>query len=163
MRKAEPTRGKWTRWVCTLAIDKRVVPEYFSGIAGRLQVLRENRIDSESAQSRQLTQAVLPVGGGTDIYVQRPDAMAGAAAEHVFYEDAFRGIRGAGEFIEMGASTTVTDLLESRVMQVRLSRSLQAPETCLVNADQKHGNAGREFRERFTHRRYDCVVSGARC
>lgn len=100
-----------------LAIDKRVVPEYFSGIAGRLQVLRENRIDSESAQSRQLTQAALPVAGGTDIYVQRPDAMPGAAAEHVFYEDAFRGIRGAGEFIEMGASTTVTDLLESRVMR----------------------------------------------
>jgi xanthine dehydrogenase small subunit len=94
------------------AIDTAMVPEYFSDIASRLRVLRGDEV-----QARRKTPAVLPVAGGTDIYVQRPDAMPRAAAEHVFYDDALRGIRDAGEFIEMGASTTVTDLLESRVMR----------------------------------------------
>ena len=43
--------------------------------------------------------------------------MAEAAAAHLFYNEELRGIRDTGEFIEIGASATVTDLLESPVMQ----------------------------------------------
>jgi xanthine dehydrogenase small subunit len=57
------------------------------------------------------------VGGGTDVYVQKPDAMAEAATMPLFYDDDLRGIRDTGEYVEIGASVTVTDLLESPVMQ----------------------------------------------
>ena len=36
---------------------------------------------------------------------------------HLFYDDDLRGIRDLGDYIEIGASATVTDLLESPVMQ----------------------------------------------
>ncbi len=66
-----------------------------------------------------LTQAVLTgfVGGGTDVYVQKPDTMAESPAVPLFYNDDLRSIRDTGEYIEIGASVTVTDLLESPVMQ----------------------------------------------
>jgi xanthine dehydrogenase small subunit len=56
------------------------------------------------------------VAGGTDIYVQKPDEMSEGDAEHLFYNDALRDIRETGEFVEFGASVTVTDLLESPLM-----------------------------------------------
>jgi xanthine dehydrogenase small subunit len=43
--------------------------------------------------------------------------MADTESEHLFYKDSLRGIRETGEYIEMGASTAVTDLLVSPVMQ----------------------------------------------
>ena len=91
-----------------------VVPEYFTHIAPRLIALDR---DDERPSPAHLTQAVLPVGGGTDIYVQQPDAMAESNAAHLLYDDNLRGIRNTGEFIEIGASATVTDMLESPVMQ----------------------------------------------
>jgi xanthine dehydrogenase small subunit len=66
---------------------------------------------------RPLTQAVPTfVGGGTDTYVQKPEFFADNESEHLFYDDTLRGIRDLGDYIEIGASTTVTDLLESPVM-----------------------------------------------
>jgi xanthine dehydrogenase small subunit len=65
---------------------------------------------------RPLTQAV-PTGGGTDLYVQKPDAMAESGTTPLFYDETLRGIRDTGEHIEIGGSATVTDLLESPAMQ----------------------------------------------
>jgi xanthine dehydrogenase small subunit len=98
------------------AIEKVVVPKYFGDISSRLTRLSMPNGDDGSPTSHLLTQAVLPVGGGTDVYVQKPDVMAEAQAEHLFYDDELRGIRDTGEYIEIGASATVTDLLESDFM-----------------------------------------------
>jgi xanthine dehydrogenase small subunit len=49
--------------------------------------------------------------------VQKPDDLVEIDSTHVFYDDSLRGISDNGLFVEMGASTTVTDLLESSVMQ----------------------------------------------
>jgi len=57
------------------------------------------------------------VGGGTDLYVQRPEQMAETDARPLLYDEQLRGIRDLGETIEIGGSATVTDLLESSVMQ----------------------------------------------
>ena len=43
--------------------------------------------------------------------------MAESDAAHLFYDENLRGIRDTGEYIEIGASATVTDLLVSPVMQ----------------------------------------------
>lgn len=94
------------------AAEKGIIPKYFSTIVRRLSELRSRSNGDLPAANRKLA-----VGGGTDVYVQKPDAMAESDSAYVFYEDDFRGIRENDNLIEMGASTTVTDLLVSPVMQ----------------------------------------------
>jgi len=91
------------------------VPPYFADIAPRLRELGEQTYFNAQVTGSPMIQAV-PTGGGTDLYVQRHDEMAESAAMPLLYEDELRGIRDAGEFIEIGASATVTDLLESPMM-----------------------------------------------
>ncbi|MBK6723945.1 MAG: FAD binding domain-containing protein [Acidobacteria bacterium] len=86
-----------------------VVPEYFGDISKRLSAIQQTDRQPPTA-NRQL------VSGGTDLYVQRHDEMAESAAMPLLYNEELRGIRDTGEHIEIGASATVTDLLESPVM-----------------------------------------------
>ena len=88
-----------------------VVPSYFKGISERLASMI-----ADSKPSKGGTQNAF-VGGGTDVYVQRPDWMTENESRPLFYNEALRGIHDTGEHIEIGASATVTDLLESPVMQ----------------------------------------------
>jgi len=107
-------------------IDCGIVPNYFATIASRLHNLLSKQVDDASTPALPLTQVVLPsdrpltkailTGGGTDLYVQRHDEMAESAATPLLYANELRGIRYAGECIEIGPSATVTDLLESPVM-----------------------------------------------
>jgi xanthine dehydrogenase small subunit len=93
------------------AISQGLVPEYFADIKDRLTTLI-----STNPQS-QIPNPKFFVSGGTDLYVQRHDEMVHATADNLFYNEELRGIRETGEFIEIGASATVTDLLVSPVMQ----------------------------------------------
>jgi xanthine dehydrogenase small subunit len=90
---------------------RQCVPEYFDGIVNRLRL-----IASKSPQSAIRSPQSI-VGGGTDVYVQKPDDLVEIDSTHVSYDDSLRGISDNGLFIEMGGSTTVTDLLESSVMR----------------------------------------------
>ena len=93
------------------AIEKLIVPAYFDDIAFRLTSLNDNAGPPEGGTPN------VHVGGGTDLYVQGPEAMVESTAYHLFYDETLRGIRDTGECIEIGASATVTDLLVSPVMQ----------------------------------------------
>lgn len=95
-----------------LAVKKGIVPKYFSEIKKRLVELKAETDCSPLTAHRSLF-----VGGGTDLYVQRPEEMVYAPAENLFDNSALRGIVENDEFIEIGASATVTDLLVSPVMQ----------------------------------------------
>jgi xanthine dehydrogenase small subunit len=99
------------RELLAAAIDTNIVPGYFSGILTRLKTIHSSTPHSA------LRTPHLYVGGGTDVYVQNPDAMAESDGAHLFYDEQLRGIRDTGTHIEIGASATVTDLLESPVMQ----------------------------------------------
>ena len=88
-----------------------VVPDYFEGILARL------RSAAQQAETRPVGSVFSIVGGGTDLYVQKPDVLAETESTPIFYNDNLRSITDNGLFIEIGASTTVTDLLESPVMQ----------------------------------------------
>jgi xanthine dehydrogenase small subunit len=94
------------------------VPKYFSRIGPRLKNLNGSN-EKAKARGAASAPAGVPalVGGGTDVYVQRPDDLADYPAEPLFYNERLRGIRDNGAAIEIGASATVTDLLESPVMQ----------------------------------------------
>jgi xanthine dehydrogenase small subunit len=92
------------------AIEKEIVPGYFSGIKDRLK-------DLQPANPQSATRNPQFVGGGTDLYVQRPEEMIHAAAENLFDDNDLRKIEEVGEFVEVGASVVVTDLLESSIFQ----------------------------------------------
>ncbi len=96
------------------AIEKGIVPDYFSNIAQRIENLK-----SEISNSKfQIPNPKSFVSGGTDLYVQRPEEMVHAdAAENLFDDSDLRGIREKGDYIEIGASAVVTDLLDSPVMK----------------------------------------------
>ncbi|MEJ7622761.1 MAG: 2Fe-2S iron-sulfur cluster-binding protein [Pyrinomonadaceae bacterium] len=92
-----------------------VVPAYFAEIASRLSAISNAGTNDAVDTGRSLPPAI-PTGGGTDLYVQRPDAMAESRSTSLFYDERLRGIRDTHEYIEIGGSATVTDLLESPVM-----------------------------------------------
>ena len=95
-----------------LAIERGIVPAYFSNIKKRLESMKSVTPNPQSAiRNPQF------VGGGTDLYVQRPEEMVYAEAENLFDNADLRKIEEIGDFIEIGASVTVTDLLVSPVMQ----------------------------------------------
>jgi xanthine dehydrogenase small subunit len=100
-----------------IAIEKDIVPEYFSGVKERLENLKPEISDSENPKSEIRNPKSYFVGGGTDLYVQRHDEMVCAPAENLFDASDLRRIEETGEFVEVGASATVTDLLVSPVFQ----------------------------------------------
>ncbi len=96
----------------SLAIEKEIVPEYFSEIKKRIEHLK-----SEISNSKSKIQNLKSfVSGGTDLYVQRHDEMVYAESEHLFDSAELRKIEDIGDFIEIGASATVTDLLKSETI-----------------------------------------------
>ena len=94
-----------------LAVSKKIVPEYFSNIADRLAKL------APTNGSLLPTHGSPAVAGGTDVYVQKPDMLVETDSTHLFYDEQLRAIRDSGQFIEIGASATVTDLLVSPVIR----------------------------------------------
>jgi xanthine dehydrogenase small subunit len=101
------------------AVEKGIVPEYFSNIREKIGNLKSQTSDTED--QRPMTKERKPnsqfIGGGTDLYVQRPVELVYASAENLFDDADLRFIEEKNEFIELGASVTVTDLLVSPVMQ----------------------------------------------
>ena len=92
------------------AIENEIVPEYFAGIKERILNLKSEISNPQSAIPNPQF-----VGGGTDLYVQKPEEMVSSGAENLFDNSDLRFINETDEFIEIGASVVVTDLLESPV------------------------------------------------
>jgi xanthine dehydrogenase small subunit len=121
------------------AIEKGIVPDSFGAIKNRLENLqnkpaeqsaeKENRLPrqaekfgvedkSDGGYPKTVIKTLKPfVGGGTDLYVQNPEEMVYAAAENLFSDADLRFVEDSGEFVEIGASTVVTDLLESEIFK----------------------------------------------
>jgi xanthine dehydrogenase small subunit len=97
------------------AVEKEIVPEYFASIKERLLQIPDFRF--QIPDSRFQIPNPKFIGGGTDLYVQRPEAMVSSEAENLFDDFALRFIEETEEFVEVGASVVVTDLLESEIFQ----------------------------------------------
>ncbi len=93
--------------------EQSAVPDYFAEIPARLRAINE----SASIEETRSSGIAAFVGGGTDVYVQRPEEMAEQKAAPLLFDEHLRGIRDLDGAIEVGASVTVTDLLESPIMQ----------------------------------------------
>ncbi|MGI9036279.1 MAG: FAD binding domain-containing protein, partial [Pyrinomonadaceae bacterium] len=95
----------------SFAIEKEIVPAYFSNVKERLQNLQTANPKAKIRNPKSF------VSGGTDLYVQRPAEMVYSDAENLFDNSDLKFIREKDDFIEIGASTVVTDLLVSPIFQ----------------------------------------------
>lgn len=91
------------------AIEQGIVPTYFSTIKARLLAMQE--------VSTKQTNTTRFLGGGTDLYVQRPEEMEETTPHPLFDQSHLQGIREIDNYIEIGGAATVTDLMESPIMQ----------------------------------------------
>ncbi|GAB2568265.1 FAD binding domain-containing protein [Spirosoma areae] len=95
------------------AVNQEILPAYFSTIQERLQALAlhlNGELQTENSTAQR-------VGGGTDLYVQKHDEIKDAAIQFLSNNLDLKGISQAGNQCMIGPSATVTDLLESAVMQ----------------------------------------------
>ena len=89
-----------------------ILPEYFVTIKKRLLeiISKTNGIESQNVGSKKY------LGGGTDLYVQQHEKMVNAEINFLFNKNELSGIRRDGNKCIMGASVTVTDLMESKII-----------------------------------------------
>jgi xanthine dehydrogenase small subunit len=90
-----------------------ILPKYFSTIKKRLIDLnsKTNRVERSSSEPKR------NLGGGTDLYVQRHERMVHADLNFLFNKDELNGISKDGNKCIIGASATVTDLMESDIIK----------------------------------------------
>jgi xanthine dehydrogenase small subunit len=83
------------------------VPEYLLHIPGRLR---------KQAQ-KPARPGAIQVAGGTDLYVQRPEALAGSEVALLSRREALHGVRVEADRCSIGAGTTWAELEDSPVLQ----------------------------------------------
>lgn len=90
-------------------VDQKLLPAYFTGIPKRIKKIREKQTKIKSTS--------IAVGGGTDLYVQRPEDMVNQSANHLFNKEELKNIFTKDGFIHLGAEMTATDILDSPIMK----------------------------------------------
>jgi xanthine dehydrogenase small subunit len=93
------------------AVEKEILPAYFGEIGKRLKALPTNGQVVDTATEKSF------LGGGTDLYVQQPEAMVHAPVEAFALKNTLRNIYLKGDRCFVGAAATVTDILSSPIFQ----------------------------------------------
>ncbi len=100
-------------------VDKGILPVYFKQIPQRLAALAlepNGVLRSERGDVNRF------LGGGTDLYVQRPEAMAEAEIDFLSVRGDLKGIVEEDGRCVIGGAATVTDLIESPVIRTAFPR-----------------------------------------
>ena len=97
------------------SVGQGLLPAYFKTIAGRLRALSTEPNGVFSPGGRFL-------GGGTDLYVQQHEAMVESDIEFLFNREGLKGIALDGRRCVIGGAATVSDLMESPIMQQAFPR-----------------------------------------
>jgi len=80
------------------------VPEYFLNIEERIKALTTKEFK---------TDGMIPIGGGTDLYVQKHDDLHEYDLDYLFDRDSLNGITFDGNTCILKSATTVTDLIQN--------------------------------------------------
>lgn len=101
-------KDKTLNWL----VEHRFLPDYFKDIAERLQAIQNDKLKPnwEAVKTRM-------IGGGTDLYVQRPDDFVELDVVHSDHQAQLKGITIEEGVCYIGASNVVTDLLESDLIR----------------------------------------------
>jgi xanthine dehydrogenase small subunit len=95
------------------------VPAYFTSVAEKLAAIRPLPVVAPPATPTTF------LSGGTDLLVQRPEAMLTTATANLFDQTGLRGIRRDGDTISIGAATTAQEMMDSDVMAAIFPRLRQ--------------------------------------
>ena len=93
-------------------VEKEFIPAYFLKIPDWIAALSKYKLTSNRKRPHS------PVGGGTDLYVQRPEELVDHEVNGFLNKKELKGIgiSANGKLVTIGASSTVSDLLESAVL-----------------------------------------------
>jgi len=91
-------------------IKAGLLPEYFSGIPGRLKKIKKEKPESEKKLPSKFY-----ISGGTDLYVQRWEDILKNNVKLLSSNGISKGIKEKNGTCIIGAATTVTDLIESKI------------------------------------------------
>ena len=83
-------------------VENEFLPQYFLTVSDKLRSLPRNELIS----------GAVPIGGSTDIYVQRPDDAYRTDFRYLADEEDLRNISISGGVCSIGASVTMTELME---------------------------------------------------
>ncbi len=95
------------------------LPAYFTGVAARLVALRAQSLRAPVSDF----QAFL--AGGTDLLVQRPEAMLTTTTANLFDQTGLRGITRTADRIIIGAATTAQELMDAPILAAVFPRLRQ--------------------------------------
>ncbi|MBS1551729.1 MAG: FAD binding domain-containing protein [Bacteroidetes bacterium] len=93
--------------------ELKVIPEYFLTVRGRLQKISQT--GSESITDSKSYSCF--VGGGTDLFVQRPDEMMNSQIKLLHNDKSLYGIDIKEGYCFIGSNTSVSDLRESEIFK----------------------------------------------
>jgi len=112
-RVAQSLEARGAEDATKFAVENGILPAYFSGIKDKLKQLSLS-LNRELKQEKPLASLV---GGGTDLYVQKHDEMKGADIHFMSANPELKKVTRDGNTVIIGALTTVTDLIESEIIQ----------------------------------------------
>lgn len=105
----------------TWLAQNHFLPDYFAEVPQRMLALLEhpanNHVRSTYSANDDLPAAPVLVGGGTDLYVQRPEAMRHAHVQHVFGRGGAAPVWREDDMICIDGACTAEQLQESPLMQ----------------------------------------------
>ena len=91
-------------------VEKNFIPEYFTSIVDDLNQLHETKPSANGHNG-------LPIGGGSDLYVQRPYAMRTAEVRPMYDNQQLKGISIANGICTIGTSETMSSMQHSSVLR----------------------------------------------
>lgn len=93
--------------------EKNILPRYFTTIKNKLQGLGNGQIVTQPLHPEHVEHATSFVGGGTDLYVQKPAEMKHGSAQYLFGNAGLTGITQEDNRCIIGAAATIADLQAS--------------------------------------------------
>ena len=94
-------------------IDNKIIPVYFNTIKERLQKIHTSENNSTSSSGSKVKYFI---AGGTDLFVQRPEQMLFSDVIFLEEKNNLNRINIADGYCNIGSTATVTDILESEVI-----------------------------------------------
>ena len=88
-------------------VANEFVPDYFLDIEQRIKVIETTEYNSNGQ---------IPIGGGTDLYVQKHDELHDFDLDYLFDKSELNGISFNGNTCVLKSSATVTDLMENKTL-----------------------------------------------
>lgn len=88
-------------------ISEKFIPEYFQLVPEKLSKMKNPPFSHRGRQ---------PIGGGTDLYVQKPDEIPSMDLEYPQYHEKSPGLTLEGEVISLSATSSATDMMSSETL-----------------------------------------------